>query len=300
MPRKQLAESMILCKGNNTPALKCCGTKRISEFYDSWSPFSDGKVNYCKDCCKSIFEYYLEQTHSIQAALYFTLQKMDVPFIKEIYTQMNKLASDGDINGKKTPITISGYMASLQRKTSMKTIWTDFSATDIDLSEINSKLQNDNVKKSEMEKFEFDWGIQDSIEDYKFLEETFNKYTEDIELDGQIQIDKYRDLYGNTDNFDTSVPIVEDGLLNNIYLYGIDKKTNQASYYLYQKKEEVVNQYNYTRKITSAISNKDKIIIVENVVAVASNGENSEENIRYTFNKNNDDTYTYYSREKIK
>lgn len=88
MPRKQLAESMILCKGNNTPALKCCGTKRISEFYDSWSPFSDGKVNYCKDCCKSIFEYYLEQTHSIQAALYFTLQKMDVPFIKEIYTQL--------------------------------------------------------------------------------------------------------------------------------------------------------------------------------------------------------------------
>ena len=83
-------------------------------------------------------------------------------------------------------------------------------------------------------------------------------------------------------------------------MYGIDKKTNQASYYLYQKKEEVVNQYNYTRKITSAISNKDKIIIVENVVAVASNGENSEENIRYTFNKNKDDTYTYYSREKIK
>ena len=83
-------------------------------------------------------------------------------------------------------------------------------------------------------------------------------------------------------------------------MYGIDKKTNQASYYLYQTKEEVVNQYNYTRKINSATSNKDKIIIVENVVAVASNGENSEENIRYTFNKNNDDTYTYYSREKIK
>lgn len=119
-------------------------------------------------------------------------------------------------------------------------------------------------------------------------------------IDAQTILDKYRDLYGNTDNFDTSVPIVEDGLLNNIYLYGIDKKTNQASYYLYQKKEEVVNQYNYTRKITSATSNKDKIIIVENVVAVASNGENSEENIRYTFNKNNDDTYTYYSREKIK
>ena len=194
MPRKQLAESMILCKGNNTPALKCCGTKRISEFYDSWSPFSDGKVNYCKDCCKSIFEYYLEQTHSIQAALYFTLQKMDVPFIKEIYTQMNKLASDGDINGKKTPITITGYMASLQRKTSMKTIWTDFSATDIDLSEINSKLQNDNVKKSEMEKFILDWGEQDEVKDYQFLEDTFDRYTDGITFANQAQIDKYRDL----------------------------------------------------------------------------------------------------------
>lgn len=136
---------------------------------------------------------------------------------------------------------------------------------------------------------------------YRYNNKTYTcKANSKGRIDAQTILDKYRDLYGNTDNFDTSVPIVEDGLLNNIYLYGIDKKTNQASYYLYQKKEEVVNQYNYTRKITSAISNKDKIIIVENVVAVASNGENSEENIRYTFNKNNDDTYTYYSREKIK
>lgn len=136
---------------------------------------------------------------------------------------------------------------------------------------------------------------------YRYNNKTYTcKVSSKGRIDAQTILDKYRDLYGNTDNFDTSVPIVEDGLLNNIYLYGIDKKTNQASYYLYQKKEEVVNQYNYTRKITSAISNKDKILIVENVVAVASNGENSEENIRYTFNKNNDDTYTYYSREKIK
>ena len=76
---------------------------------------------------------------------------------------------------------------------------------------------------------------------YRYNNKTYTcKVSSKGRIDAQTILDKYRDLYGNTDNFDTSVPIVEDGLLNNIYLYGIDKKTNQASYYLYQTKEEVV------------------------------------------------------------
>lgn len=136
---------------------------------------------------------------------------------------------------------------------------------------------------------------------YKYNNKTYTcKVSSKGRIDAQTILDKYMELYGNTDNFDTSVPIVEDALLNNIYLYGIDKKTNQASYYLYQTKEEVVNQYNYTRKITSATSDKNKIVIVENIVTESNDGKSSEENIRYTFNKNSDGTYTYYSREKIK
>lgn len=60
---------------------------------------------------------------------------------------------------------------------------------------------------------------------YRYNNKTYTcKANSKGRIDAQTILDKYRDLYGNTDNFDTSVPIVEDGLLNNIYLYGIDKK----------------------------------------------------------------------------
>ena len=194
MPRKIDKESMILCRGNKSTIMACEGWKMKSEFWDSWSPFGDKKVIYCKDCCKQMFEYYLKETNSVQCALYYTLQKIDVPFIKEIYEQINKLASSGDINGKKTPITISGYMNALQRKTTMKGVWTDFSVSDVDLADINSKIQTAEVKKSEMEQFKLDWGEQDIIDDYRFLEYTFERYTDGVKFSNQIQIDKYRDL----------------------------------------------------------------------------------------------------------
>ena len=194
MPRKIDKESTILCRGNKSTIMACEGWKMKSEFWDSWSPFGDKKVIYCKDCCKQMFEYYLKETNSVQCALYYTLQKIDVPFIKEIYEQINKLASSGDINGKKTPITISGYMNALQRKTTMKGIWTDFSVSDVNLADINSKIQTAEVKKSEMEQFEINWGKQDTVEDYRFLENTFDRYTDGVTFDNQIQIDKYRDL----------------------------------------------------------------------------------------------------------
>ena len=181
--RGRKPESVTLCMGSNTPELQCIGLKKDSEFFSSWSPFhTNGKVPYCKECCNKIFNYYIEETKSAKAALYYTLMKIDTPFIKEVYDKINHRAVYGDSNGNKTSIGIGVYMNEIRKYSKNKEIWTDFSATDTDIADIDSKIESREVKQKEMDKFILDWGNQPNIEDYQFLEYRYDVYTEGREL----------------------------------------------------------------------------------------------------------------------
>lgn len=177
------AENVTLCMGHNTPMLKCVGLKKDSEFFTSWSPFhQNGKIPFCKDCCNKMFKYYLEETKSAKAALYYTLMKIDTPFIEEVYEKVNDMSVSGDSNGRKIPISIGAYMNTIRKYSKNKDIWTDFSATDVDITDVDSKIQSREIKQKEMDKFILDWGQQPNLEDYQFLEYRYDVYTEGREL----------------------------------------------------------------------------------------------------------------------
>ena len=165
-------EKVRLCKGHNSPLLNCLGDMRESEFYVSWSKFTDGRVPYCKTCVNKIYEYYLQETGSDKTALYFTLMKLDIPFIEEIY---NSIAE------KKT-VTISTYISALQRRTTCQDVWSDFTATDVKLDENEVHIQTVDDKKRELDNLERTWGKQDCVEDYDFLEDTFKRYTQGVDF----------------------------------------------------------------------------------------------------------------------
>ena len=189
------AENVTLCMGHNTPMLQCIGLKKDSEFFSSWSPFhSNGKVPYCKECCNKMFQYYLDETKSAKTALYYTLMKIDIPFIKSIYEIVNDRSLSGDKNGKRTPINVGTYAHELRRYSKNKEIWSDFSATDVDITEVDAKIQTAEIKQKEMKQWEIDWGIQDEVCDYEFLNDTFNRYTKGVEFVNPQQEDLYRDL----------------------------------------------------------------------------------------------------------
>ena len=193
MARK--AENVTLCMGHNTPMLQCIGLKKESEYFSSWSPFhSNGKVPYCKECCNKMFQYYLNETKSAKTALYYTLMKIDIPFIKSIYEIVNERSLSGDKNGKRTPINVGTYVNELRRYSKNKEIWSDFSATDVDITEVDAKIQTAEIKQKEIKQWEIDWGIQDEVCDYEFLNDTFNRYTKGVEFVNPQQEDLYRDL----------------------------------------------------------------------------------------------------------
>lgn len=181
-------ENVRMCKGHNAPALNCLGQMKESDFYTSWSNFSDGKVPYCKSCIQKIFKYYLKETQTEKTALYFTLMKLDIPFIQEIF---DIVINKSNYNVDKL---VGTYIVELQRKTQNKEIWCDFSSSDIELKDIDSKIQTVAERKSELKDLEYKWGLQDCIEDYDFLESTFNRYTNGIEFTNPQQEDLYKDL----------------------------------------------------------------------------------------------------------
>ena len=126
------------------------------------------------------------------------------------------------------------------------------------------------------------------------------KYTCDNTSDGYISVDdvlnKYIQLYGNSNGFDKTLSIVANGLDNAIFIYAIDRATNKEGYYRYVSSESNVGNYTYSRKLVKAIETEGVIAITENIVMTDNAGQKKEENIVYTFTLADDGVYTYYSR----
>ena len=185
MAKRIEKEKVRMCKGHNAPLLNCLGEIRESEFYGSWSKFSDGKVPYCKNCVNKMYQYYLQETGSEKTALYFTLMKLDIPFIESIYN---------DVINRKTTFTVGTYINTLLHNSTNSEIWCDFSSTDIELSQTESTIKTIAERKQELNTLEKTWGKQDCVEDYDFLEDTFNRYTQGTEFTNPQQEDLYKDL----------------------------------------------------------------------------------------------------------
>ena len=201
---------MILCKGNGSPYLNCVGKKSETEFYISRSLFAYfpaelhtqvkgkiatiGKIPYCKDCIKKIFDlYYDGGKNSIEGAVYYTCQKLDIPFIVELYEATmdiyrNEKNKADILNIHKT--FIYKYIANLNTNSNKYKEKLDFSYSDSTLSNLTAKIEARELEKKDLDKFKLDWGVQEENDDYALLEYDFYELT-----DGKTLIKSQEMLY---------------------------------------------------------------------------------------------------------
>lgn len=131
-----------LCQGNGSDFFNCSGYKKISDYFVSWSRFSDGYVPLCKTCLNKLWKYWLEETKEEKTALYYCLSQIDTPFIKEVYEEVIKT---------KGKITLSSYISELHKRTSNKEIYENFACTDVtDISKLGTKIATLEEQKEEM------------------------------------------------------------------------------------------------------------------------------------------------------
>lgn len=178
-------EKLVQCRGGFSPYLKCLGTKPSADFYDNWGLWDGEKLCFCKDCMNKMYNYYLKKTNSEKTALYYTCMQVNVPFIQEVFDAVFNKKSN---TGRKMPVSVARYMSELHKRTSNKEKWNDFTATNIKFDEDEHLAVHSD---SELEKA---WGIQDNPNDYLFLDETFKRYTQGVEMSNPQQEDLYKDL----------------------------------------------------------------------------------------------------------
>ena len=194
-----------------------CNTElEASNFITSRNPHHNGYLLYCKDHCNKIFKDYLSQSKNTETAMWYACAEMGIPFVLDVYKAYKKQKDDkiesmkneiNPENGKPKYNAVElknfivnykdfSYYADMLRKTnSGVNDWSTFySGTDTDFKDINNSIKSMEVIESEKRQYLLDWGIQDDITDYQFLDKKFAEYTKGIEFVNPQQIDYYRDL----------------------------------------------------------------------------------------------------------
>lgn len=152
--------------------------------------FPRGLVPYCKDCCNSMLNYYLQKTGTLEASMWYVCARLDMPFIKKVFEKAQS-------QRVKTEKFIETYYNFLWGARSIKKAldnWESFADSDVSFEEISGVTKTDEGIKAQIEKLELDWGYQESEEDYKFLEYLYDKFTQGIEFENTQQEYLYRDL----------------------------------------------------------------------------------------------------------
>ena len=190
--KKIVNKDLILCRGANVEELNCAGTKPIDEFANSWSYLnvidkkikdksgkfvSVKKLPYCKLCNDAHYKRYKDLGVSSEEALFYVCQLNNVPFIAEKVEATFAFVTSEAKRGAIVKNIFGTYYNFLARETSSHHMWQDFSCSNIDYKDIASHIEKRDVTKKEMERFELDWGKQDSVEDYEFLEYRYDVYT---------------------------------------------------------------------------------------------------------------------------
>ena len=191
-------KELIDCSGKNVEFLQCNISKPLSDFFDSWSPYNITnikklnkktnkqeylcKTKYCKECLGKIYTRYKEEFGTAEKALFYTCQMAGIPFIAEKVEATFDYVSSEAKRGSMVKNIFGTYYSNLLKETSKHHLWQDFSCTDIDYKDIASHIEKRDITKKEMERFELDWGKQDDVEDYEFLEYRYDVYTQAKEI----------------------------------------------------------------------------------------------------------------------
>lgn len=162
--------------------------------------YPKGYIPYCKDCCEDIVKFYLKKCGTLESAMWYTCAFFDLPFIKKVFDNMvtfkNTFQAKSGKEDAEYNIFAYYYDYLWGSKSSKKALeeWNTFADSDVDFKDIQGLTKSDENIRQQIEKLELDWGLQESEEDYRFLEYMYDKYTKDINIENPQQEDLYRDL----------------------------------------------------------------------------------------------------------
>lgn len=162
------------------PQLICVGCGRnikTTDFYPNFNKYHKYKrMNYCKDCGKEICEDLFKTNSCWETNVRNMCVLFDMPFVLEA-SDLLKNEFEKKI-GERNIDYIFNYLKMLKQINLQEEYWNDLSTSTfygLDVLKVAKPTSSGDVEL--MQGLEKDWGKQESIRDYLFLEEKFKKYT---------------------------------------------------------------------------------------------------------------------------
>lgn len=179
---------------NRTTEAYCCNCQSAKNFSTFHAHIIVGKkyLPFCKTCCNKKLRDYISITKSEGAGLWCLLAELGIPFFKEVWENTQKIVFEATGAGRKPDLLLTYLRTFKEFGVVAQGFWQSDMMLD-DFVEIGENKEEDNKEVIDLNEQQRIWG-RFEVEDYDFLNFTFNEYTQNLlEMDANL-IRRYRDL----------------------------------------------------------------------------------------------------------
>lgn len=179
---------------NRTTEAYCCNCQSAKNFSTFHAHVIVGKkyLPFCKTCCNKKLRDYISITKSEGAGLWCLLAELGIPFFKEVWENTQKIVFEATGAGRKPDLLLTYLRTFKEFGVVGQGFWQSDMMLD-DFVEIGENKEKDNKEVIDLNEQQRIWG-RFEVEDYDFLNFTFNEYTQNLlEMDANL-IRRYRDL----------------------------------------------------------------------------------------------------------
>lgn len=179
---------------NRTTEAYCCNCQSAKNFSTFHAHVIVGKkyLPFCKTCCNKKLRDYIGVTKSEGAGLWCLLAELGIPFFKEVWENTQKIVFEATGAGRKPDLLLTYLRTFKEFGIVAQGFWQSDMMLD-DFVEIGENKEKDNKEVIDLNEQQRIWG-RFEVEDYDFLNFTFNEYTQNLlEMDANL-IRRYRDL----------------------------------------------------------------------------------------------------------
>lgn len=179
---------------NRTTESYCCNCQSSKNFSTFHPHVIVGKkyLPFCKTCCNKKLRDYIGVTKSEGAGLWCLLAELGIPFFKDVWENTQKIVFEATGAGRKPDLLLTYLRTFKEFGVVAQGFWQSDMMLD-DFVEIGKNKEEDNKEVIDLNEQQRIWG-RFEVEDYDFLNFTFNEYTQNLlEMDANL-IRRYRDL----------------------------------------------------------------------------------------------------------
>lgn len=179
---------------NRTTEAYCYNCQSAKNFSTFHAHVIVGKkyLPFCKTCCNKKLRDYIGVTKSEGAGLWCLLAELGIPFFKEVWENTQKIVFEATGAGRKPDLLLTYLRTFKEFGIVGQGFWQSDMMLD-DFVEIGENKGEDNKEVIDLNEQQRIWG-RFEVEDYDFLNFTFNEYTQNLlEMDANL-IRRYRDL----------------------------------------------------------------------------------------------------------